>query len=132
MDALAAAQATAEPVSKVTSHFMIAGATYKRGAELGFAGVDFYMTGRGGVLGDVDPDVVSAAFVFMEPGHLREQWEQGTAVMSASEAGAAFAACAYAWAEAHVPDVASNERLAELAGKLAAGADLACAPVFAA
>ena len=68
MDALAAATSTAAAVSTVGSHFMLDGKTYERGAELGFQGLDFYVTGRGGVLGDVDADVVSAAFTFFEPG----------------------------------------------------------------
>ena len=32
--------------------------TYARGAELGFEGIDFYVAGRGGALGDVPADVV--------------------------------------------------------------------------
>jgi hypothetical protein len=134
MDALAAATATAtaNAVSTVSSHFMLDGATYKRGAELGFSGLDFYITGRGGVLGDVDADVVSAAFSFFEPGHVRTQWEAGRVVLPAALAADAFASCGEAWAEAHVPDDLDAERLAELAGRVVAGARPACAPVFAA
>ena len=42
-------------------------ATYAYGAELGFEGMDFYVAGRGGALGDVPADVVAAAFVFFAP-----------------------------------------------------------------
>jgi hypothetical protein len=132
MDALAAATATATAISTVGSHFMLDGATYKRGAELGFAGLDFYIAGRGGVLGDVDADVVSAAFTFFEPGHVRTQWEAGRAVMPAPQAAEEFASCGAAWAEAHVPDDLDAARLAALAGRVVAGARPACAPVFAA
>jgi hypothetical protein len=132
MDALVAAHATAAAVSTVTSHFMLDGDTYKQGAELGFSGLDFYVAGRGGVLGDVDAGVVTAAFAFFEPDHVRTQWELGTAVMPAAAAGAAFAACGYAWAESHVPDDVDAARLAELAAKISDGARLACAPIFAA
>jgi hypothetical protein len=131
MDALAAAEATAPAVSKLASHFMLDGQTYKRGGELGFAGLDFYIAGRGGVLGQVDADVVAAAFAFFEPGHVRTQWETGLAVMPAADAAAAFASCGYAWAESHLPDDLDAARLAELAGSVAEGARLACAPVFA-
>jgi hypothetical protein len=131
MDALAAAHATADAVSKVGSHFMLSGTTYKRGAELGFSGLDFYVTGRGGVLGDVDADVVAAAFAFFEPSHVRTQWEAGLAVMPAADAAAAFAACAYSWADAKVPDDLDAARLAELAGRVSDSARIACAPVFA-
>jgi hypothetical protein len=131
MDALAAATATAAAVSAVGSHFMLDGQTYKRGAELGFQGLDFYVTGRGGVLGAVDADVVSAAFTFFEPTNVRTLWEQGCAVLPPADAAAAFAACCAAWAETHVPDDLDSARLAALAGQAVTAARPACAPVFA-
>lgn len=131
MDALAAAAKTATAVSTIGSHFMLDGNTYKRGAELGFQGLDFYVTGRGGVLGDVDADVVSAAFTFFEPGGIRQLWEQGRSVMPAAAAANEFAACCAQWAEDKVPDDIDAARLAELAGRVVATARPACAPVFA-
>jgi hypothetical protein len=131
MDALAAATRTAAAVSTVGSHFMLDGNTYKRGAELGFQGLDFYVTGRGGVLGDVDADVVAAAFTFFEPGAVRTLWDQGRSVMPAASAAAEFATCCAAWAEDNVPDDLDAGRLAELSGRVVAGARPACAPVFA-
>lgn len=132
MDALTAATATAAAVSTVGSHFMLDGATYKRGAELGFAGLDFYVAGRAGVLGEVDADVVSAAFTFFEPGGVRTLWDQARAVMPPTEAAAEFAACCAAWAEEHVPDDVDAVRLAELAASVVATARPAVAPLFAA
>jgi hypothetical protein len=131
MDALTAATTTAAAVSTVGSHFMLDGGTYKRGAELGFQGLDFYVSGRGGVLGDVDADVVSAAFTFFEPGAVRTLWEQGRTVLPPAEAAQAFAGCAAAWAEANVPDDIDAARIAALAGAVVAGARPACAAVFA-
>ena len=60
----AAAEATAGAVGALSSHFMLDGATYAKGGEMGFDGMDFYVAGRGGALGEVDGDVVSAALVF--------------------------------------------------------------------
>lgn len=131
MDALDAAARTATAVSTIGSHFMLDGATYKRGAELGFQGLDFYVTGRGGVLGDVDADVVAAAFAFFEPGAVRTLWEQGRSVMPPTQAAAEFAACCAAWAETKVPDDLDAARLADLAGQVVAEARPACAPLFA-
>ncbi len=131
MDALTAAADTATAVSTVGSHFMLDGATYKRGAELGFQGLDFYVTGRGGVLGDVDADVVSAGFTFFEPASIRTLWDQGRSVMPPSGASSEFAACCSAWAEDRVPDDLDAARLAELAGQVVAAARPACASVFA-
>src|SRR4051812_14964375 len=131
MDALATAVATAPAVSTIGSHFMLDGATYATGAELGFSGLDFYVTGRGGVLGDVDADVVSAAFCFFEPGNVRTMWDQGRAVMPVAKAADAFMECCHRWGQAHVPDALDAARLAELAGAVVAQARPACAVVFA-
>lgn len=131
MDALEAATTTAPAVSTVGGHFMLDGATYAHGASLGFAGLDFYVCGRAGVLGDAPADVVAAALTFFAPEHVRAQWDAGRAVMPPAEAAAAFARCAAAWAEAHVPDDLDAGRLAELAGRVVADARAAGAPIFA-
>ncbi len=131
MDALATAVANAPAVSAVGSHFMLDGKTYARGAELGFEGLDFYISGRGGVLGDVDADVISAAFTFFEPAAVRALWNQGRAVMPPARAAAEFAACCHTWAEEHVPEDFDSSRLGDLAGRVVAHARPACASVFA-
>ena len=130
MDAQAAAAATAKAIGAIGGGFMLDGATYKRGAELGFQGLDFYATGRGGVLGDVDADVVTAAFTFFEPGHVRLQWELGRNVLSAADAALAWAGCCADWAEAHVPDDADAIELAGLLDDVVGAARPACAAVF--
>jgi hypothetical protein len=109
---------------------MLDGGTYKRGAELGFQGFDFYAAGRGGVLGDVDADVVAAAFAFFEPTYVRSQWDLGRGVMAPAEAAAEWAACCAGWATAHVPDEVDCASLAPLLDAVVAGARPACAAVF--
>ena len=131
MDAQATAAATAKAIGAIGGGFMLDGETYKRGAELGFQGLDFYATGRGGVLGEVDADVVAAAFTFFEPGHVRTQWELGRSVMSPSEAATAWATCCAEWADAHVPDDLDAAGLAELLDEVVGSARPACAAVFA-
>ncbi len=131
MDPLAAATSSAAAVGTIGSHFMLDGATYVKGASLGFGGLDVYITGRAGVLGPVDADVVVAGLAFFEPGNVRTLWEQGQGVMPPADAARAFAACCEAWAEEHVPDDLDAARLADLAGQVATSARSACAPVFA-
>jgi hypothetical protein len=132
MDALTAATDTAVAISTVGGHFMLDGETYKRAAELGFAGLDFYFAGRGGALGDVCGDVVAAAFTFFEPGHVRTQWETGKTVMPPAQSAKEFAACGDAWAARKVSDDIDCTRLTELAGKVVANANPAGATMFAA
>jgi hypothetical protein len=131
MDALAAATATASAVSAVGSHFMLDGGTYAKGAGLGFSGLDFYAAGRGGVLGEVDADVVAAAFAFFEPAYVRMQWDQGRSVMPPAQAAGAWASVCADWAEEHVGDDAPVDRLGELLDPVVGAARPACAAIFA-
>ncbi len=126
------AVATANVVSGLSSGFMLDGATYKRGAQLGFSGIDFYFAGRGGVLGDVCADVVVSAFVFFSPTQVKAAWAGSRDVMSRAAAAEAFADCMGVWAETHLDDSVDWSRLSELAGKVADSATVAAAPLFAA
>ena len=126
------AEATAATVSGLSSGFMLDGATYKRGAGLGFGGIDFYFAGRGGVLGDVCGDVVASSFVFFSPAQVTAAWDGSRDVLSRSAASAEFAGCMSAWADAHLEDSVDWARLAELAGTVAGSATVAAAPLFAA
>lgn len=126
------AEATAAGTGQLTSHFMLDGATYVKGAELGFEGMTFYVSGRGGVLGEVVGDVVAACFVFFEPTALRAMWEQGLDAMPPLRAAEEFAGCLHRWADEHVPDTVACDRLAALAGKVSREASVAGAPMFAA
>lgn len=131
MDELTAANRSAPAITNLTSFFMIAPETFAKGAELGFSGLDFYVTGRGGALGDVDADVVAAAFLFFEPAMVRSQWELGRAVMPPLEAARGFASCLTDWTEANVPADLDTTRLTELAHRLVSTASPAGAPLFA-
>ncbi len=132
MDAEEAARASTDAVAYLPAGFMMAGATYKRGAELGFDGVDFYFAGRGGALGEVDGSVVAAAFVFFNPTKVHDVWERGRAVMPVREAAEAFAGCLTTWAAKHLPDEVDYARLAELLGRVNAAASPSVSPLFAA
>jgi len=128
------AKATAATVSGLSSGFMLDPGTYAAGTERGFAGLDFYFAGRGGVLGDVCADVVTAAMVFFHPDHVRTQWDSCAGIMPREEASAVFAACEARWADEHLADDAGVDwrTLADLAGKVVQGAAAGGAPLFAA
>jgi hypothetical protein len=128
---LETATASADAISQLTSRFMLDPSTYAHGGELGFNGIDFYVAGRGGVLGDVDADVVSAAFVFFNPVTIRAQWEIAGKVMSRHDAAVAFAGCLERWSE-RVPDDIDCARLAALTGQVVENASPSGAPIFAA
>lgn len=123
----------AEAVSRIASYFMLDAGTYAAGAEAGFAGIDFYVVGRGGALGEVDADVVTAAFALFEPSMVRANWEQGTKVLAPRDAATRFLGCGYEWATEHLDEAGCDwARLAELLGTISAAASPMCAPLFAA
>jgi hypothetical protein len=132
MEPLEAAIASGDAINGLASHFMIDMDTYVHGASLGFEGVDFYVAGRGGVLGEVSAEVVSAAFVFFNPAYIAEAWDRSAPVMSRTQAAAEFIAVGHRWAEAKLPDDIDLVRLADLAGRIAQAAEPGAIPLFAA
>ncbi|MEY3358053.1 MAG: hypothetical protein RIR87_1112, partial [Actinomycetota bacterium] len=101
------AQALADAVSPffgdLGSKYMLDPATAEIGKAAGYSdGFAFYMAGRGGVLGDVDADVVYSAFMFFDQALVRKMWERGIAVEGARKAGTRYAGAADAWGKAHL------------------------------
>lgn len=125
------ASRVSKPIVDLPANFMLDSATYERGNGLGFDGLDFYVVGRGGALGEVEPGVVSAAFVFFNPSMIEHRWERGREVMPVRQAALAFADCLKTWAEHHLCTGPDYDRLAELAGKVVHAASPAGAPLFA-
>ncbi|CAB4886572.1 unannotated protein [freshwater metagenome] len=74
--------------------FYFAPATLARGAELGLDPLQFYVMGRGGVLGDVEPSVVAAAFGYFNPATIAAGWTAGCAVLAPRVAGREYMQCA--------------------------------------
>lgn len=127
-----AARDAAGPVHDLAAAFMLDGATYVSAAAAGYDGIAFYYAGRGGVLGDVDADVVTEAFVFFPPASVRAAWDGSAAIEDRAASAARFAGCGSEWARVHLPEGAVDyARLAELAGRIAAAADGSDAAVFA-
>ena len=94
-------------------------------------GYAYYVTGRGGVLGDVEADVVTAAFGFFAPSLVRTMWEKGVPVEGARAAAARYGAACAEWGRSRMHGFQHVDRLAELAARVATGADAAGLPLFA-
>lgn len=122
---------TKATVKSLGGAFMLDGATYKRGAELGFPGLSFYVAGRCGVLGRVDATVVGSAMFWFEPGLVGSSWAQGLDVMEPARAAEHFAACGYEWARTRFDHDGTSERIAELAARINDAADPAGLSLFA-
>jgi len=113
------------------SGFMTDPATYGYAAALGFEGMDFYASGRGGALGEVPAAVVTAAFIYFEPETVRAAWERSAPVMPRRRAAEEWAGRCHAWARDHLPEDFDWSTLAALVGRMSASASVSGAPVFA-
>jgi hypothetical protein len=110
---------------------MLDPATTERGAVLGLDFAEWYGLGRGGVLGDVDADVVAAAFVWFSPALIRAVWESARAKHSPQESATAYAEACRVWGRDHLGGLAGNDELAALLEPVVRGANPAGAPLFA-
>ena len=91
----------------------------------------FYFAGRGGVLGDVDAEVVYAAFGWFSPTILRPMWEAGMAVHGAREAAARYGAACAAWGRDHLSEATGLDRFSQLAERVVGAAETSGRPLFA-
>lgn len=126
-----AALAIDKPINRLGSRFMFDPATYVDAAAHGFEGIDFYVAGRCGVLGDVDADVVAAAMGFFAPGTVRTLWDQGRAAQPPARASELFAAACAQWGRDHFGPGPDYAELAALAQRVVDAVDPAGLPLFA-
>lgn len=90
MDTATLVQDVKRTINAAGAAFMFDPGTFGAGEPLGLGPLETYFLGRGGVLGDVDADVVSATFGVFEPGMVRATWEKACSTCSAADAAAAF------------------------------------------
>lgn len=118
--------------SDLGSKYMLDPATAEIGKAAGYSdGFAFYMAGRGGVLGDVDADVVYAAFMFFHQPLVRKMWERGIAVEGARKAGSRYAGAADAWGQAHISGFGGAARFNALAEQVVNSVDSGGLSLFA-
>ncbi|MDA2955985.1 MAG: hypothetical protein O3A44_01355 [Actinomycetota bacterium] len=118
--------------SDLGSKYMLDPATAGIGKAAGYSdGFSFYFAGRGGVLGDVDADVIYSAFVFFDQPLVRKMWERGVAVEGARKAGSRYAGAADAWGIAHISGFAGAARFNALAEQVVASVDVGGLSLFA-
>ena len=67
--------------------------TRARGKELGLDLFRFYFLGRGGVLGDVEAEVIISAFGYFSPTLVEKMWNSAREVMAPRDAARAHFAC---------------------------------------
>lgn len=98
MDARDIISAIAPPTGGIGAAYYFDSATLARGKELGLDGFRFYLLGRGGVLGDVESDVIHSAFGYFHPAMVKRLWDTGREVMAPRDVAREYLACAHTFA----------------------------------
>lgn len=110
-------------IGQLGAAFYFVPETMERGKELGLGGMEFYMLGRGGTMGNCDASVVSAAFGYFNPAFLTKVWGDAAAKCDPHTAGTAHLECCANLGRAKLSGVAGLEALAAALEKVNAAAD---------
>ncbi|WP_446222445.1 SCO6745 family protein [Nocardia sp. IBHARD005] len=122
--------AVKQQVLELGGAFMISREARAFGETTGVAGFHgAYARGRGGVLGDVDADVVTAAFGFFEPGCVRAAWE--SVQMPAADAAVNYMLACRGFGQRKLAAFEQSDRLAELLRRVVEAAPSTGLPLFA-
>ncbi|MFI6865630.1 hypothetical protein [Nocardia sp. NPDC050406] len=128
---MSVAAAVSDEIQRIGGGFMFSREAREFAASTGVDGfMGGYTRGRGGVLGDVDADVVSAAFGFFNPVTIRAAWEATASVPAAKGAEGYLGAC-QDFGRRKLAGFEQSERLAALLEAVVAAADSAGVALFA-
>jgi len=81
-------------IGELGSAFYFIPETGAAGKELGLGGMEFYVLGRGGSMGDCDGRAIAAAFGYFNPDFLTKVWGDAAAKCPPRKAGSAHLECA--------------------------------------
>ena len=124
-------RALAQPIGDVGGKFMLHPETIAKCRDFGYPnGFAYYVVGRGGVLGDVDADLISAAFGPFAPSLIRVMWEAGIGVEGAEAGAQRFADACAAYGRKRLADTAGLDRFVELGEKVIAAVPISGHSLF--
>ena len=125
------AAACAPLIDALGGGFMISSQAKAFSGAHGFRGRQGYTLGRGSVLGDVDADVVTAAFGFWPADKIREWWDSARELLDVRTAQDGYAATCRDWGRARFATFDDAARLVELLSWVIDGTDVAGLPLYA-
>lgn len=122
---------TPQSFAAVGASFYFTPETLAVGKEAGLNGFQWYVLGRGGVLGNVDSDVVASAFGYFHPAGLRRVWDGACAIMEPRAAATRYFECVAEHGRSRFGDVDGLDAFNAAAEKLVAAANPAGLALFA-
>ena len=119
-------------IGSLGAKYMLDPETMAHGAAAGYPnGFAYYVAGRGGVLGDVDSDVVYSAFMFFERTLIDKLWKAGVVVEGARAAGERYMQSCDEWGRKHLASVEQLDQFITVAEKLVVQVDSSGLTLFA-
>jgi Helix-turn-helix family len=104
--------------------------TLARGKAAGLDGFRFYVLGRGGVLGDVDPAVVHGAFGYFHPGLIAKMWTTASEKVAPREAARMYHECAHELGRSALADVDGLDGFVDATTQIISSIEGASLPLF--
>lgn len=122
--AIRTAQKISAPVGSTGGAFMLHPEVLQAGKDVGYpGGFSYYVVGRGGVLGDVDANVVVSAFGFFAPALVRSLWDSGVVVEGARAGADRYATGCAQWGRQRLEAFEGVEELETLLSRIIDSAD---------
>lgn len=123
--------AAAPKIAALGGAFYFDPKTLATGKEHGLDGFRFYFLGRGGVMGDVEPNVVVSAFGYFNPALVDRLWTTGREKLAPPAAAAAYIECCRQFGRERISDVADLEAFCNAAEAIVAAVDPAGLTLYA-
>ncbi len=119
-----------EPIADLGAAFYFTPETVAVGKEHGLGGFRFYVLGRGGVLGDVDADVVRSAFGYFHGDLMRKLWETSVDKMAPRDAARLYIECAHDFGRRKFADIEALDGFVDAATAVIDAVEGASLPLF--
>ncbi len=120
-----------EPIGRIGQTFYFHPDTVATGKEAGLDGFRFYFLGRGGVLGDVEPDVIHAAFGYFHVGLIDKVWNSAKERMAPRDAARLYLECGHRLGRAKFAEIDGLDGFVEAATQVIGAVEGASLPLFA-
>jgi hypothetical protein len=129
--ALAAVQATSVPIHDIGTAIYLSSDVFGWAGEWGWSNpFAFYFAGRGGMLGEVSPEVVTAAMGWFSPDAVASMYREGIAVAGARAAAARMAEAHAKWGDKYYAGVDRLEDAVAVSEEAVNGLEGSAIPLF--
>ena len=129
--ALEMVRATSVPIHDIGTAIYLSPDVSGWAAEWGWSNpFAFYFAGRGGMLGDVGPEVVASALGWFEPNAVRAMYCEGIGIAGAPDAAAAMAEAHSRWGRRHYGDVEGLDAIVAVTEEMVDDLEGSAIPLF--